>query len=43
MVEALEFIFRDFWTFAGTVVLISVFGASLAGVMAAVIHGKSAE
>lgn len=31
MLEILEFIFRDFWTWFGTVILIGVFGYALSG------------
>lgn len=31
MLEVLEFIFRDFWTFVGTVILVGVIGASVSG------------
>ena len=36
MVEVLEFVFRDFWTWLGTVILIVVTGASLNGVLTVV-------
>lgn len=32
MLEILEFIFQNFWTWAGTLVLIAVLGFSLSGI-----------
>jgi len=39
MLEILQFIFSSFWVWLGTVILLSVFGGSLAAVLAA-IFGK---
>ena len=38
MLEVLEFIFRDFWTWLGTLCLIGAFGYALSGFKLFTIH-----